>query len=466
VYDRAPAPVLLASILVLAVLAGGIAYLVMSGRDDYPSAWDTRVEPLAEWVERERGLAFEHPVEINFLSLSEYSAVSTSEPSAEDETEMSDTTAELRALGLVSGEIDLSGSVNTLNDSGTLAFYSPATKQVYVRGETITPGMRVTLVHELVHVLQDQHFDFNRSSEMTSTRASVLRAIAEGDAGRVEDTYVSDVLTDVERRVYYAEMDSSGDTALETIREDVPDALTALFTAPYVFGEPLVTYLYDTEGVEAIDQALREPPSEEVLLNPHLWNTPEAEEVEVDVAIPSGATEVRRDQFGPIAWYLVLASRLEPQAALAAVDGLGGDAFVTYRDGQNLCVRMTVVGDDESRTAAFESALTQWVQAGPPGAGSVVRDDESRLQFQACDPGTEAGAAGSLVLEVLALPATRTAVYLEVRDSGASEGQAWCVANGMMGQLTIEQLVDPESANQSDLVAMMGNVMRACSAEG
>jgi hypothetical protein len=96
----------------------------------------------------------------------------------------------------------------------------------------------------------------------------------------------------------------------------------------------------------------------------------------------------------------------------------------------------------------------------------VVRDDESRLQFQACDPGTEAGAAGSLVLEVLALPATRTAVYLEVRDSGASEGQAWCVANGMMGQLTIEQLVDPESANQSDLVGMMGNVMRACSAEG
>ena len=49
--------------------------------------------------------------------------------------------------------------------------------------------MRVTLAHELTHVLQDQHFDLERLADPDFDRADELRAMAEGDAGRIEDAY-------------------------------------------------------------------------------------------------------------------------------------------------------------------------------------------------------------------------------------------------------------------------------------
>lgn len=466
--DRAPAAVILVAVLVLAAVAAGAGYLVYSERDRYPDEWDERAQPVVTWVADARGLEFKHPVEVNFLSDAEYSALAQTDPAESDEEEeaIADAAAELRALGLLSGNFDLVESMNTLNDSGTLAFYSPATEQVYVRGETLTPGLRVTLAHELVHVLQDQHFDLSRATDMTSTRAGVLRALAEGDAGRIEEVYVEEVLTDAEREEYEAESAGEGDEALETIREDVPDAITALFAAPYVFGEPLVSYLYDTGGQAEIDEALAEPPSEEVLFDPHLWKAPEAEPVAVDVVMPNGATEIERDDFGPIAWYLVLASRMDPQTALAAVDGLGGDQYVTFRDGSKVCVRATVVGDDDTETLELESALELWVQSGVEGSGSVSRDDDENLRFQACDPGEDAEATGSISLEVLALPVTRTTIYQETIGAGATEDQAWCYASRVMELITYDDLVNPGPGLEAKVAGAATGFVQECLAAG
>ena len=48
--DRAPLWVLVLSVAVLAAVAIGGAYLVLSGSEDHPDTWDDRVEPLAAWV--------------------------------------------------------------------------------------------------------------------------------------------------------------------------------------------------------------------------------------------------------------------------------------------------------------------------------------------------------------------------------------------------------------------------------
>ncbi len=454
---------LVASVVVLVALAGGVAYLLLRDEDRYPSSWDDRVASLAEWTAQARGLEFEHPVKVNFLTDSEYTAATRSERTADEAEELAYAAAELRALGLASGDLDLADSVDTLSDSGTLAFYSPATEQVYVRGLTLTPAMRVTLVHELVHVLQDQHFDLSRTQTADDGRATVLRAVAEGDAGRIEDVYVDEVLTDAERAAYGSEAAGQSDV-VDMIRDEVPDAVTAMFAAPYLFGESLVAYLVEVEGVDAVDEALRDPPSEEVLFNPHLWNAPEAEELSVEVAAPDGVVEIRSDRFGPISWYLVLAARLEPSVALRVVDGFGGDSFVSYRDGGRVCVRMTVVGDDEAATETFEEALGRWVDAGPPELSSVERDDDLNLRFQACDPGADGPATDPLRLEVLGLPVTRTTVFTEVRNFGSTEAVAWCVTDALVSQITLEDLVEPSAADQGDLVEMMTTAMSDCAA--
>ncbi|MCP6536207.1 hypothetical protein NL488_27215, partial [Klebsiella pneumoniae] len=93
-----------------------------------------------------------------------------------------------------------------------------------------------------------------------------------------------------------------------------------------------------------------DPPSEEELLDPSSRGTVRADVQEVEVAAPEGAEDVEEDVVGPLAWYLMLASRGEPIDALRAVDGWGGDAMVSYRSGDATCVRAVVVGDDAATT--------------------------------------------------------------------------------------------------------------------
>src|SRR4030095_4110534 len=68
-----------------------------------------------------------------------------------------------RALGLIGGDVDLAAEQDETSDSDTPAKYSPTDRSVYVRGVDVTPSLRVTLVHELTHALQDQIFNLNLS---------------------------------------------------------------------------------------------------------------------------------------------------------------------------------------------------------------------------------------------------------------------------------------------------------------
>jgi len=436
---------------------------VLSGSEDHPDNWDDRVEPLAAWVADTRGLEFDHPVFVNFLTEAEYtSASATAEPTTAEEDEvLDDTVAQMRALGLVSGEVDLTESVNTLNDSGTLAFYQPSNRQIYVRGTTLTPAMRVTLVHELVHVLQDQNFDLGRSGDDEADPHGTLRAVAEGDAGRIEDLYIAEQLTDDERAAYEADSAAAGGEASDLITGSVPDGLTAVFTAPYLFGEPFVAYLGEVGGNSDIDRALQEPPSTRVLFDPLLWGTEAEADAEVEVVVPPGVDEVDSGRLGSPTLYLVLSARTTPQAALAAVDGVAGEEYVSFRDGSRVCVRTTLVGTDDAQAAELETALQGWVAQSPAETASVSRDVNDAIQFQACDPG-EAAAAAAVTLDSLSLPVARTSLYLELRRSGGTEAQSSCVTAAVIPTLTTEELTVQSDAVTASLQQKVLGAMEGC----
>src|SRR3546814_7554365 len=120
---------------------------------------------LAEFVEDERGLTFAHPVHVDFLTAEQYSSQTTSDPEGvadEEQAELDRYASELRAFGLATREVDLFEAYNAVSDAGTLAFYDPSDERIQVRGTEVTVGLQVTLVHELTHALQDQHFDLER----------------------------------------------------------------------------------------------------------------------------------------------------------------------------------------------------------------------------------------------------------------------------------------------------------------
>jgi hypothetical protein len=478
--DRAPTWVLVASAVVVLALIAGAVFVITHRGDKYPSHWDPRVEGLTKWVEHERGLDFEHPVKVNFLSPKEYTARSTSDMGTDQTPKdaLADQVAELRALGFVTGDVDLSAAGDALADSGTLAYYDPSVEEVFVRGTSMTPGVRVTLAHELTHVLQDQHFDLERLESLEDGRGSMLRALAEGDATLVEEEYKADdkVFSKADAKAYDEETKRDSDAGEEAMK-DVPPILQTMFAAPYILGPTLVRVLVvDAIGTKAaegplgpgadkyteIDRVLDDPPTEEVLFDPITYGSDAAKAKTVAQAAPEGSKTLDEGEFGPTAWYLLLATRVDAKVALEATDGWGGDHFVTYKKDDKVCVDATIEGDSDADVLQMGSALSSWVGKSPEGT-ATAKTEGGKVAFHACDPGKDAKAAGSdASTDLLNLPVTRSQIFADVWATTGDRKVAACFAGKLVERATAAQLNDEQYFNSGDGVTLAQRTISEC----
>ncbi len=315
--------------LVLVLVVGGLAWMSHDTGPRFPDHWDPRVAGLARFVERTRGLRYEHPVRVYFLSSAQYRRAINGPADTPTSAERADSRRRvglLRALGVVDGDPDLLADSDDLADAGTLAFYDFRSKVVNVRGHTMTPGLRVTLAHELTHVLQDQHFDVTAAVDgKDSEAAEAARSIVEGDAVDVENRYVDKGLTAAERTAYEKEQQGGIDHATTQLG-DVPDFLTGSFGAPYAFGPSFVSLFGSSEDGAtdnaAIDGLLRSPPpAMSRLFDPadQLHRRPVQHVATPDV--PHAVFD--QDTIGAVTLFAMLADRVDPVTAMDATDGMG-----------------------------------------------------------------------------------------------------------------------------------------------
>ena len=72
-----------------------------------------------------------------------------------------------------------------LRDAQLLGFYDPKRKTFFVEGKLSGEEADVTLFHEFVHALQDQHYDLSHLGDFEEDggdRQSAVHGLAEGDA--------------------------------------------------------------------------------------------------------------------------------------------------------------------------------------------------------------------------------------------------------------------------------------------
>src|SRR5262249_30029025 len=146
---------------------------------------------------------------------------------------------------------------------------------------------------------------------------SFYRALAEGDATRIEDEYV-DSLSDSEQNEYFDEQDADNDSARDDLSNVAP-ILLQLFGAPYALGEAMTSTVVQEKGVTALDNLFRKPPnSEEGLMNVFaLLDNDKAREVATP-KLNAGEKKIESGDFGAISWYLVLAAFDDQKLALDA----------------------------------------------------------------------------------------------------------------------------------------------------
>jgi hypothetical protein len=392
--ERTRHPWRVVAVVVVVVLVAGVVGVVATRRDDkqqFPKQWDRRIAPIAATVAKLRGLQFKHPVQVRFLGAKAFEkelGYDDGDTSRSEKHELAREAGVLRAVGLLAGKVDLGKALSAEGRSGTLAFYSFKKEEIVVRGSTLDAAHRVTLAHELTHVLQDQYFDLTklhkRAADSDAGDESAFLALVEGDAVRIEDKYQAH-LSKAERKAYDRQQQAEGDRITKETKS-VPDIVTLLFSAPYEFGPPTLSILEHTGGNRAIDEALQGPvPSSRVFILPAALNDP------IRVAppsVPAGSKAAGDpESFGPFETYLMLAMRIDPQRALEAADVVEGGRATAYRTRGKLCYAIAFATTGATNRAFLSGALSSWAGTMP---SAQLTESGSRLRLTTCDPGASA----------------------------------------------------------------------------
>lgn len=414
--------ILMMAVLVLIVAA---AYLFLPDDKPYPDNWDPRVLDLVDFVEQDRGLTFDHPVYIRFVEpqvIDDELGDATLDSYTEADSSLAQAGAYYRAVGLAEGEFNIQQASSDLESAGVEAFYSPADNTIVVPineplvdGEPLPVPLRITLVHELVHGLQDQHFpNFGLTFQQNP---DVALGLLEGDASLVELHYWQQ-LSEVDQQEYIDQYEATADE-YEEGTANVPAILQAEFADSYVLGEVFVTVLWEDGGFARVNKSFVAPPEgTDAFIDPHEFLTGDAVDPPEIPERPDDTDQLFAGSAGPVHWFLAFSEFAPPAEALASARLIGGDGYVAYETSDNVvCVDFNVVADAPDNLDALVSALDAWVARDTTNRSASLIGDT--VDVQGCDPGVDAD---------LDLPADMIPLFVAARY--VIEAETWALGEG------------------------------------
>ena len=213
-----------------------------------------------------RGLEFEHPVPAEFLDDAAFEkrvTVDKGKLSKADKDDIERSQGQLRAVGLIGPAVDLLDATSSLQTSGVLAYYSPQTKKITVKGKgTGDVATRVTVAHELTHALQDQHFDLRELEKDAAKTPRVDPACAHWSRATrsgSRTTTSSRCRRPTRRRTTSSAPSTSATAQSEIAAEGVPESLSVFFEAPYSLGPTMSRAVIAEDDVAGVERAVRRP---------------------------------------------------------------------------------------------------------------------------------------------------------------------------------------------------------------
>ena len=293
-------------------------------------------------------------------------------------------------LGILQKGTDLFDLLLGLYGEGVLGFYRAEEEKFYVVRDSAEfgPQQERTYVHEFIHALQQQHYDFDATFdelEGNSDASAALSALVEGDARLAETAYIFEYLDEVQR----AESEGQASDALISAFRAAPHVIQRQYLFPYVEGFNFAISLYRKEGWESMSQAFVDiPQSTEQILHPEKYSDRD-EPIAVELpdlveTLGEGWSLDRNDTFGEFLLQAYMESGISRQQAALAADGWGGDAFSLLVGplGETLLV-LSIVWDTEIDAREFHDTFVPFTalrtggrwETGD-GASLLVLDDQ------------------------------------------------------------------------------------------
>jgi hypothetical protein len=280
-------------------------------------------------IERMRGLEFNKTVPVEIISRSEYRE---NQPFEVNATESKWNNQVWEGLLLVGEDRNISNVFEGVYGGAVAGYYSPDEDRIVIVSDSDEPTIdRGTLVHELVHALQDQQFGI-ADSPGTQDAQLARNGVIEGEANVIE-------------RRYQQRCDGNW-SCIETTPSfgggggDIDRGVLTVILFPYTSGPPFVEAIEERGGWDAVDALYEDyPESTEQVSSPSRY--PDDEPTTVSVSDRSTAdwerfdVDPEADTVGQASIQVMLQQNGAGSSGYQgpATEGWEGDSLVPYRNG-------------------------------------------------------------------------------------------------------------------------------------
>lgn len=383
-------------------IASSVATSSAAAPDDLTAFYEDELDEIIAATERIRGLKFLCEPQVVFLDRASLLARYIGEPSEEFYTGVDASVALQVLLGLVKPDVSPRQLLADRVRAFVGAFYDPEAKEVVVpiSAAGIGRGTRLSLVHELVHALTDQHFNFrdtrNDLYNNNGDQFLAFSAVIEGDANETTDLFYREEQALVNRAARPPPQSSimgASTAGASTPRSAIPQFLRDVSMFPYTYGSTFWGSLVGNDEAGSDETGLSESDLDEAgldetnpdtpsnkdwqLVNNAYTNFPASTEqvyfperylsdapLEVDhpVAELSGYELRDTDTWGAISFTVMFDQMLGREGpSRPAVKGWGGDRYSYWFNGSDVAMALTYRGDEASDAQELAEALSEYI---------------------------------------------------------------------------------------------------------
>lgn len=316
----------------------------------------------------------------------------------------------LSLFGFVPTQFDYEAAEYQLLEDQLAGYYEPEDGSMYMARDLGDDEATATLAHELVHALQDQHWNLEQRAKYKAgdgDRSEAVSALAEGDATSAMFDVMLQIAAPGSGR---SALDLPEDVFVAQIRAGMnqgpaasaPQVMRSSLSAPYIYGTLFVNALRRRGGWSEVDRAWDDPPTTtEQILHVDKWlahEPPLAVSAPPFASLGSGWRVADEDSEGEIGVRIAFEEWMPTTTAAEASSGWGGDRGVLVTNDRQTAFAWRLRYDPgkskDERTARAYTALLRALDhsLGPAQvnqSGLVCRERPDRGPIAITRAGTD-----------------------------------------------------------------------------
>ncbi len=340
------------------LLLGSVALLGCPGRQHYPGPYGDKVAADVPQIEAEMGIRFRKPPTLEIRTrdqvrqflIANFEVMSSQQDLAGEE-------ATYKLLGLIPDTLNLKKFLVDLLTEQVIGYYDPKTKVLYVVQNAPQDLVGTTIMHELVHALQDQYFNLDSLQHVTGDddRQLAAQAVIEGQA-----TYEQMAIMVGGHGNIAARLPGGWERIREEIRENqsampvfsaAPMVIQEQLLFPYINGADFIKRFHDREPGKLPFGAMPQSTKQVMHDAAYFGRSPE---VPLRITLPPLAGKFFENDMGEFGTRLFLFKWVDDvNIAARSADGWAGDRYALVKTPSGNAMVWATAWDTPLQAAEF-----------------------------------------------------------------------------------------------------------------